>query len=80
MKSYISTICSLVLLGMLSLSRTHAQGRRAIPDDNLAYPVLLTLKESGNEKGLASGFYMHSSNHIYLVTAKHILFTKSAKS
>ena len=80
MKSYISTICSLVLLGMLSLPRTHAQGHRAIPDDNLAYPVLMTLKESGNVKALASGFYLNGENHMYLVTARHILFTKSARS
>ena len=80
MKSYISTICGLVLFGVFSLSRTHAQGHRAIPDDNLAYPVLLMIKESGNGEKFASGFYVNSGKYIYLATAKHIFFKKSASS
>jgi len=46
-----------------------ARAQRAIPEDNLAYPVLLTI---GNSAG--SGFYMNTPDTVYLVTAKHVLF------
>ena len=68
------------LMFILFLSQKTAQGRSAIPTDNLAYPVLLTLKENGKPKTQASGFYLNSGNQLYLVTARHILFKKSTKS
>ncbi len=43
---------------------------RAIPDDNLAYPVLITLK-NGNQ---GSGFFLYAGNASFLVTARHVLF------
>ena len=43
---------------------------RAIPDDNLAYPVLVTLSNGGT----GSGFYLNDPGFIFLVTAKHVLF------
>jgi hypothetical protein len=49
---------------------TTATARRAIPEDNLAYPVLVTL----NNGASGSGFYMHTTTALYLVTAKHVLF------
>src|SRR5258708_39924691 len=42
---------------------------RALPDDNLAYPVLITYKN-----GTGSGFYLATTTGVYLVTAKHVLF------
>jgi hypothetical protein len=45
-----------------------ARAQRSIPDDNLAYPVLVQFPDE-----LASGFYLNTSKAIYLVTAKHIL-------
>ena len=70
-----------VLLGLL-LPLAHAQPaqqppvpqqpprtHRAIPDDNLAYPVLITI---GNSTG--SGFYVSTADTTYLVTATHVLF------
>ena len=48
--------------------------RRAIPDDNLAYPVLITLK-TARATSLGSGFYLNTGNALYLVTAKHVLAT-----
>lgn len=45
------------------------QAQRAIPDDNLAYPVLIQFPDE-----LASGFYLETDTSIYLVTAKHVLF------
>lgn len=49
---------------------TNSFAQRAIPDDNLAYPVLISL---GNGTS-GSGFYLNSSDAVYLVTAKHVLF------
>ena len=46
-----------------------ALGRRAIPDDNLAYPVLIITK-----RGSGSGFFYRHDNKYYLVTARHVLF------
>jgi hypothetical protein len=47
--------------------------RRAIPDDNLAYPVLITLKTANGTLGYGSGVYLSTDNAMYLVTAKHVL-------
>jgi S1-C subfamily serine protease len=44
--------------------------QRAIPDDNLAYPVLITLRNGAT----GSGFYLHAGKAVYLVTARHVLF------
>lgn len=41
---------------------------RAIPDDNLSYPVLITLTNGGT----GSGFFLNTSDATYLVTAKHV--------
>jgi hypothetical protein len=58
-------LCILILLMLAS----EAQATRAIPDDNLAYPVLITLKLGGT----GSGFFLHAKKFMYLVTAKHVL-------
>ncbi len=45
-----------------------------IPDDNLAYPVLVIMKNSsGTTLGFGSGFYFGTANAEYLVTAKHVI-------
>jgi len=44
--------------------------QRAIPDDNLSYPVLV-LRGDG---GTGSAFYVNTSTSMYLITAKHVLF------
>jgi Trypsin-like peptidase domain len=41
---------------------------RAIPEDNLAYPVLLILKH-----GEGSGFFLNTPTTQYLVTANHVI-------
>lgn len=47
---------------------------RAIPDDNLAYPVLVT-----NETGeTGSGFYLNTALESFFVTARHVLFKKDS--
>ncbi len=52
----------------------HVQARRAIPDDNLAYPVLISL-DTGSQ---GSGFFLDTGTRIYLVTATHVLFNEAS--
>lgn len=49
---------------------TNSNAQRAIPDDNLGYPVLISLKNGMS----GSGFYLNSDDAVYLVTAKHVFF------
>jgi S1-C subfamily serine protease len=42
---------------------------RSIPDNNLAYPVLIQI---GNSVG--TGFFSNVNSAVYLVTARHVLF------
>ncbi|MCM8778352.1 MAG: serine protease [Candidatus Omnitrophica bacterium] len=46
------------------------EARRAIPDNNLSYPVLVKL----DNKPVASGFYIDNHKSLFFVTAKHVLF------
>src|SRR5438045_382511 len=50
------------------------KAHRLIPDNNLAYPVLVLFK--GSE---GSGFFLFANSGFYLVTAKHVLFDKQTK-
>jgi hypothetical protein len=61
------------LLLLLLIGRGFAQ--RAIPDDNLAYPVLISLADNSS----GSGFFLNSASAVYLVTAKHVLFKERPK-
>src|SRR5437016_5105118 len=66
----------LVLICSVMLSSLQAQTRnRALPDDNLAYPVLIGI---GN--GTGSGFFANLKSAIYLVTAKHVLFDQNTRA
>lgn len=56
-------------LGLALLVSQVAIAQRILPADNLAYPVLITLKG-----GSGSGFYLSTPKTMYLVTAKHVLF------
>ena len=47
---------------------------RAIPDDNLAYPVFVTLGNGAT----GSGFFLNMPDYTYLVTAKHVLFNNDS--
>jgi hypothetical protein len=63
----------LVSLGTITVclivQASPVRAQRSIPDDNLAYPVLVQLSDE-----LASGFYLNTDSSVYLVTAKHVLF------
>ena len=61
-----------VLLLLAFLATTQAAAVRAIPDDNLAYPVLITLKNGST----GSGFFLNTSSSSYLVTARHVFFSE----
>ena len=60
----------LILLLLLSTLAIAQHSQRSLPDDNLAYPVLITLKNGGT----GFGFYLNDKAATYLVTAKHVLF------
>jgi S1-C subfamily serine protease len=65
----IARLASFALTVSLITMPPLATAQRAIPEDNLAYPVLLTI---GSTTG--SGFYLNAPDSVYLVTAKHVLF------
>jgi hypothetical protein len=67
MKSVIRMIIVAAFVLCVFVNATVAQ--RAIPDDNLAYPVLVQ-----SSAVLASGFFLNTDTSTYLVTAKHVLF------
>ncbi len=68
--SNLKTVFLFMVLPVFLLLGSIAHAQRAIPADNLAYPVLITLPGVGT----GSGFYIHAKTYVYLVTAKHVLF------
>jgi Trypsin-like peptidase domain len=66
-------------LVVLVLCPNAAIAQRAIPDDNLAYPVQITLSDCdrGISSIAASGFFLDTGTAEYLVTARHVLFNES---
>ncbi len=71
-RSHVSSLFLAAVLAFVSINL--AQARRMIPDDNLAYPVLVIMKNSsGTTLGFGSGFYFGTANAEYLVTAKHVI-------
>jgi len=69
-KSITSVIFIFTFFLSSNLFPKNALARRDLPDNNLAYPVLIVLKDGSK----ASGFYLHDPNFCYFVTAKHVLF------
>lgn len=61
--------CFLILIG---LSAIVLNAQRAIPDDNLGYPVLVSLGDGSS----GSGFFLNTGSAVYLVTAKHVLYNE----
>ena len=58
------------LIVLLFCVQQSAFAVRSLPDNNLSYPVLITL----SDKSTASGFYLNSGDKYFLVTAKHVFF------
>lgn len=63
-----------LLIALALFAPGEGQADRAIPDDNLAYPVLVNLDTGSN----GSGFFLNTSSRIYLVTAAHVLFDETS--
>ena len=63
---------------MLNLASTLSLAKRAIPSNNLAYPILISIQ--GKNPSTATAFYLRNDKCLYLVTAKHVLFTKPPES
>jgi S1-C subfamily serine protease len=58
-----------VILAFLIAPVLDGRAAREIPDDNLAYPVLINIRDGGG-----SGFFIRIGPTQYFVTAKHVLF------
>lgn len=66
-------IIGAALTTLLSLA-VCANANRDLPDNNLAYPVLIVIDNASS----GSGFFRNKSGNYYLVTARHVLFEKTA--
>jgi S1-C subfamily serine protease len=62
------------LIVALLFTAGKARAQRAIPDDNLAFPVLVSLDTVSS----GSGFFLNTESRIYLVTAAHVLFDETS--
>jgi S1-C subfamily serine protease len=62
------------LIALLSIVPREGWAERAIPSDNLAYPVLVSI-DTGSK---GSGFFLSTGNRVYLITAAHVLFDESS--
>ena len=62
------------LIAFILITQGEVQAGRAIPDDNLAYPVLVSLDTGSN----GSGFFLNTATDTYLVTAAHVLFDETS--
>jgi len=73
-RAWLNSCCSIlfVLTLIFFVLVDHAFARRAIPNDYLAYPILITLKTE-TTFGYGCGFYLSTDRAMYLVTAKHVL-------
>ncbi len=70
---------SVFLLVLLLIASTQTSwAKRAVPDDLIVHPVLITLLNDDNKKqSFGSGFYfIHTDNNFYLITASHVFFKK----
>jgi hypothetical protein len=63
-----------LLIAFVLITPGGGQAGRAIPDDNLAYPVLVSL-DTGST---GSGFFLNTGTSTYLVTAAHVLFDETS--
>jgi len=66
----------LLLVTVLTGWRCESAAQRAIPDNNLALPVLILMGDGSS----GSGFYLNTGEALYLVTAKHVLFNLTSQS
>jgi len=67
-----------VAVFVLVHSSVYSALERALPEDNLAYPVLVTIN-SGSDTTFASGFFLNTAKSVYFVTARHVLYDPQGK-
>jgi hypothetical protein len=60
-----------VVMVFEAVALNDAVAQRALPEDNLAYPVLVTTSE-----GSGTGFFLASDETVYFVTARHVVYKK----
>jgi hypothetical protein len=63
---------SAILIVIALFGTDPAFAERAIPDDNLAYPVLIIVK-TAKVSSTGSGVYLNTEDAVYLLTARHVL-------
>lgn len=68
-------LCGLFLLFSILTMCPDTNAIRAVPDDNLAYPVLITLQDGYQ----GSGFFLNTQSGTFLVTARHVLFKEATE-
>jgi hypothetical protein len=70
-----------LLVLSLVMCTSSAFAQRAIPDDNLAYPVLINLTDctSNTTSIQGTGFFLNAPSATYLVTARHVLFNEAVR-
>lgn len=73
--------CRVLLALSLLMCASSGFAQRAIPDDNLAYPVLINLTDCTSNVGSiqATGFFLNAPSATYLVTARHVLFNEAVR-
>jgi hypothetical protein len=71
--------CAMTILSFFFIFQAGSvEAQRAIPDDNLAYPVLVNLRVCNSVPNImASGFFLNTDAATYFVTARHVLFDES---
>ncbi len=69
-RHHLARVAAAILCTLLAPTSLRAQSQRALPDDDLGYPVLITLADGSS----GSGFFLNTASTIYLVTARHVLF------
>jgi hypothetical protein len=65
----------LLQLVLVAAGIARASAQHVLPTGALAVPVLITLSNGET----ASGFYLDWSNHLFLATARHVLFTQDGR-
>lgn len=68
----------LIVALIIFIPTVRADEFRALPDDNLAYPVLLISEQIDGRRNTGSGFYYIDDKAIYFVTARHVLFPETS--
>jgi hypothetical protein len=73
--------CRVLLVLSLVMCTSSGFAQRAIPDDDLAYPVLINLTDcTSNVSSIqGTGFFLNAPTATYLVTARHVLFNDAAR-